>query len=99
MDTQDAASGFDQCFIITQSLCTDQGTECESFGGYLEIRGRFGGDHNKPRVRGAALVELSRRMLEARTKTSRHGITSLRTDGDTHFLKLLDNVFVARQVG
>src|SRR6266498_5523636 len=98
MDAQGFPAGVDQRFVIAQSLGTDQRTERQAFGWDIKIHYRLSRDYDEQRVVWSAFVELTRRVLEARTKARSYGVACLGANSYSHLLQFLDHLFVARQI-
>ena len=88
-----------QRFVVAKRLGAEQGAEGHALGGDFHVSLGIVHDLNEPALVGTALVELSRGMLEARTKPSRDGAFGLFADGYPHGLQNGFGVFVARNVG
>src|SRR5512146_2910988 len=99
MHTQDAATAGLQRLIIAEGLGADQRAEGHAFGRDIDILFRVGDDLDEEAGVRAALVELTRGVLEARAKASGNGTMRLLTDGDAHALKRVDHLLVAGEIG
>src|SRR6266508_498777 len=86
MNSQHFSTGMNQRFVVSQSLRPDESTERQTFGRDIKICCRLGGDNNEQPIAGSPFVELSRRMLEARTKACGHRVACLGTHGNPHLL-------------
>ena len=99
MDAYHFPFSFDQCFVITQRLCTNERAKRQPLGWNIHIFLGFGCDLDEQSILDAAFMELSRRMLETRTKASGHRIAGFCTDGNPHRLQRLDHFAISRQIG
>src|SRR5215207_10584430 len=99
MYTQYLSACFDQRFVIAQRLGADQCAKRETFGRDIKICRRLGRDHKKKCILWSTFMELTRRMLEAWSKTGGHRIAGFGTDGGSHLLQGVDHLFSPRQIG